>query len=285
MVFTLPRELKVLARYCPEEVYSALIRAAGQAVIDVGRSKLHLQLGSLVELQTWDQTMGFHPHAHCVVPSGGFSEDGTRWVSFEAQDLPDKTLANRFRTLLCRNILKAERRKKLGRLPATLSVEQLLAKVKERQWKVYAQPPFGGAQRLLAYLARYTYRVAITNERIVSYEDHQVTFRCWGTRSCVLGAQEFLQRFLLHVPPKGFVRIRSYGFLGNRKRKGKIENARQLIGNASAPKPREQSTALRLCPECAYKRGLSISHYAPAPEGTPQLDLHLRPPPNQPVAA
>ena len=135
MVFTLPRELKVLARYCPVETYNALIRSAGQAVIDVGRSKLHLRLGTLVELQTWDQNMGFHPHAHAAVPAGGFSEDGTRWVSFELKDLPAKTLANRFRTLLCRNLLKAERRGKLSQLPPTLSVEQLLARVKDRQWE------------------------------------------------------------------------------------------------------------------------------------------------------
>jgi len=285
MVFTLPRELKVLARYCPEETYNALIRSAGQAVIDVGRSKLHLRLGSLVELQTWDQNMGFHPHAHCAVPSGGFSEDGTRWVSFEPQDLPSKTLANRFRTLLCRNILKAKRLGKLGQLPATLSVEQLLAKVKSRQWQVYAQPPFSGTRALLEYLARYTYRVAITNERLESYEGHQVTFRRRGSSPCTLDGQEFVQRFLMHVPPKGFVRIRSYGFLGNRKRKQSIENARRLIGNASIPEPRERSTPLRLCPACAYKRGLSTSHYAPGPEVTPQFDLQLRPPPNEPIAA
>lgn len=290
MVFTMPRELKVLARYCPVETYNALIRSAGQAVIDVGRSKLRLRLGSLVELQTWDQNMGFHPHAHCAVPSGGFSEDGTRWVSFEPQDLPVKTLANRFRTLMCRNILKAERRGKLGRLPPALSVEQLLARVNGRPWKVYAQPPFGGPHKLLEYLARYTYRVAITNERIVSYEDHQVTFRCRDQhrnekRSCILGGQEFLQRFLMHVPPKRFVRVRSYGFLGNRKRKQNIESARQLIGDASTPEPREPFTPLRLCPACAYKRGLSMSHFAPSPEVTPQLELHLRPPPNEPVAA
>ena len=285
LVFTLPRELKVLARYCPEETYNALIRSAGQAVIDVGRSKLHLRLGILVELQTWDQNMGFHLHAHGVVPSGGFSEDGTRWVSFEPQDLPAKALANRFRTLLSRNILKAKKRGKFGRLPATLSVEQLLARVKDHQWKVYAQPASGGAPALLEYLARYTYRVAITNERIESYEDHRVTFRRRGNKPCTVDGQEFVERFVMHVPPKGFVRIRSYGFLGNRNRKQNIESARELIGNASPPEPQEPSTRLRVCPACAHKRGLSTSHYAPGPEITPQLDLHLRPPPNEPVAA
>jgi hypothetical protein len=285
MVFTLPRELKVLARYCPEQIYNALIRSAGQAVIDVGRSKLHLRLGTLVELQTWDQNMGFHPHAHAAVPAGGFSEDGTRWVSFELKDLPAKTLANRFRTLLCRNLLKAERRGKLSQLPPTLSVEQLVARVKDRQWEVYAQPPFGGTRALLEYLARYTHRVAITNERIVSYEDHQVTFKRRSNSPCTLDGQEFWQRFLMHVPPKGFVRIRSYGFLGNRKRKQSIESARRLIGNASTPEPREPFTPLRLCPVCAYRRGLSTSHYAPAPEVQPQFDLQLRPPPKEHVAA
>lgn len=291
MVFTPPRELKVLARFCPAATYSALIRAAGQAIIDVGRSKLHLRLGSLVELHTWDQNMGFHPHAHCAVPAGGFSEDKTQWVPFEPHDLPSKALANRFRTLMCRSIEKAKRRGKLSRLPATFSVEQLLARVKGCQWKVYVQPPSGGTQGLLEYLARYTYRVAITNERIESYEDHQVTFRRRGDgqpnehASCTLGAQEFLGRFLMHVPPKGFVRIRSYGFLGNHQRTQNIERARQLIGNENTPETQERFTPLRLCPACAARRGLSTLHFAPSPEVTPQFDLQLRPPPNEPVAA
>jgi hypothetical protein len=160
-----------------------------------------------------------------------------------------------------------------------------------REWNVYAKPPFGGVEKLLEYLSRYTYRVAITNDRIESYENHQVSFRCRGSHHqetrCTLAGQEFLRRFLMHVPPKGFVRIRSYGFLGNRNRKTNLERARQLIDQArqaaSSPK---RFQPLRLCPACyAARRNERALHFAPSPEVASQLALTLRPPPIYPVAA
>lgn len=287
VVFTTPAEFNILARYCPRAFYDALIRAAGQAVIDVGWSELNVQLGCLSQLHTWAQSMAQHLHAHCVVPCGGFSEDGERWVSFGPDDLPAKTLLNRFQLLLCKGIRTAAKQGRLKRLPDTVSVEQLLATALTRQWKVYTKPPFGGVGQLLEYLSRYTYRVAITDDRIVSYENHQVTFR-WrdyrhGNRErlITLDGVEFLRRFLMHVPPKGFVRIRSYGFLGNRKRKTKLERARQLIAKvqpmASSPEP---FRLLRLCPACFARRGYGRPpHYAPAPDVASQLPFNPRPPP------
>jgi hypothetical protein len=294
VVFTPPAELKVLARYCPEAFYDAVIRAAGQAIIDVGWSKLRAQLGSLAQLQTWTQTMLFHLHVHCVVPCGGFSEDGTRWVRFESDDLPISTLSNHFRSLVCKNIRAAARQGKLGQLPRKVSVEQLLATALNRTWRVYAEPPFGGAEKLLGYLARYTHRVAITNDRIQSYEDHQVTFRCRSgydgkeRKLCPLDGQEFLQRFLSHIPPRGFVRIRSYGFLGNRNRKKNLERARRLIGQGPQLEPeREHYQLLRLCPACyaAIGKGQRRPHFAPSPQAVPQLPFTLRAPPPRPLAA
>ena len=315
MVFTLPRELKVLARYCPEQIYNALIRSAGQAVIDVGRAKLHLRLGIIVaqvEPLRFRQRRRFRVLCPACMANRIREYERRRpqarnpcrpppSTSDPACRLPKTRLRARHHAhadgapcsdptsvvprLLCRNILKAERRGQLGRLPPTLSVEQILTKVKSCRWKVYARPSPGGTRGLLEYLAQYRYRVAITNERIVSYEEHDVTFRRRGQSPCTLEGQEFVQRFLLHVPPKGFVRIRSYGFLGNHKRKEKIENARKLIANAEATEPRERFTPLRLCPACAHKRGLRTAHYAPGPVVTPQFDLQLRPPPNEPVAA
>ena len=292
VVFTPPRELKILARYCPEAIYDAVIRAAGQAVIDVGSSKLHVQLGCSVQLHTWGQTMAFHLHAHCAVPCGGFSEDG-RWFSFATDDLPRKTLRNRFRSLLCKNIRAAAEQGKLGRLPREVSVAQLLEMVQSRKWTVYAEPPFGGAEKLFEYLSRYTYRVAITNDRIESYENHQVTFR-WRDyhhrneeKRYTVEGQEFLRRFLMHVPPRGFVRIRSYGFLGNRNRKKNVERAYQLIGQAQPIAPsREDFESLRLCPACYAERrnGRPAPHFA-SPEVASQLALTLRPPPIQALAA
>jgi hypothetical protein len=286
VVFTPPRELNVLALYCPREFYQALIHAAGQAIIDVGWSDLKIQLGTLVQLHTWGESLPLHPHAHCAVPMGGFSEDETRWVAFEQKDLPMKALGDRFRSLVCRSIQRAARGGKLEGLPRTIRVEQLLAAATSQEWRVYAEPALGGPEKLLEYLARYTYRVAITNERIESYENHRVTFRCRGEEEkvCTLDAQEFLRRFLMHVPPKGFVRIRSFGFLGNRNRKQNIERARALIGEATTREVHERFKPLRLCPACARKSRTNSSHFAPVPDVAPQLELSLRPPPEH-VAA
>jgi hypothetical protein len=147
VVFSAPPELKVLAQFCPDPLYDAVIRAAGQAVIDVGRSGLNAQLGCQVHLQTWSQRMAYHVHAHCVVPCGGFSADGSRWVSFEPDDLPPKALGRRFHALLCRFIRAAFERGEFERLPETITVEKLLARVKTRAGRVYAKPPFGGVRR------------------------------------------------------------------------------------------------------------------------------------------
>jgi hypothetical protein len=259
-------------------------------VIDVGRAELAAQLGCQVHLQTWSQRLAYHLHAHCVVPCGGFSADGSRWVSFEPNDLPRKALARRFRALLCRFIRAAFERGEFERLPETISVEKLLARVKTRPGRVYAKPPFGGVETLLEYLARYTYRVAITNERIDKYEEHQVTFR-WrdygqgSEKPCLLEGQEFLRRFVMHVPPRGFVRIRSYGFMGNRNRKQNLERARQLIGpTGTGPRIEGFKPRRRLCPSCSGRDERTL-HVARGPEVVPQFDLPLRPPPVAPLAA
>jgi hypothetical protein len=296
VVFTTPSELNVLALFCPREFYEALIRAAGQAVIDVGRFVLHAQLGCITEIQTWTQLMALDPHAHCAVPAGGFSNDGARWISFQPKDLPAAALAKRFRSLLCKRIRKAAQQGKFKQLPSTISVEQLLAKVIPLEWKVYAEPAFGGPQKLFEYLSRYVYRVAITNDRIESYENRQVTFRRRGSRHgkqvkrSTMHGQEFVRRWLLHVPPRGFVRIRSYGFLGNRNRKRNLERARQLLGSVKHQTPRSSSPQtfqlLRLCPKCSEaNRSKRTLHFAPPPEVASQITLSLRPPPIPPVAA
>jgi hypothetical protein len=289
VVFTVPREFNEVAVYCPETLFDVLIRAAGQAVIDVGGSRLHAQLGCQTQLQTWGQNMVWHLHVHCVVPCGGFSDDGGRWISFEPEELSVESLSNRFRTLLRKGVQTAARQGKLDRWPDTVSIDQLLAALRRRECRVYAKPPFGGVEKLLEYLARYVYRVAITNDRIVSYENQQVTFR-WRNyrhgneeRPCILDGQEFLRRLLMHVPPRGFVRIRSYGFLGNRNRKQNVERARQLIGIADTPRSRESFQSLRLCPACC-EREIRSRHFA-AVDVASQFDLPVRPPPTQPVAA
>lgn len=293
-VFNAPRELHQLARYCPKPVYDALIHAAGQAVIDVGRSELNARLGCQAQFQTWTQDLARHLHTHCVVPCGGFSEDGSKWIRFGPEQLPVRALSRRFRLLACRAIREAARDGQFERLPDTVSVEQILARVMDREWKVYAKPPFGGPKQLLAYLARYTNRVAITNDRIERYEDHHVTLR-WrdygdgghvGTRT--FDGQQFMGRVVMHVPPKRFVRNRAFGFLANRNRKSNLERARQLVGQDPAPAvaEREASEPLRLCPDCwAAKRGEHPTRRPQQIELASAPPFNLRSPPIQPTAA
>jgi hypothetical protein len=290
VVFKVPPEVNRLALYYPETIYEAVMRAAGQAVIDVGWSELHAQLGCLVQLQTWTQIMAQHVHGHCVVPCGGFSEDGSEWISFEPDQLPVKALSRRFKTLLCQSIRAAAQEGKLESWPETVSLDQVLRAVMACKRMVYAKPPFGGAEQLLGYLAKYMYRVAITNDRIEWYENHQVTFQWLDYRdgkikSCTLEAMEFLRRFLMHVPPSGFVRVRSYGFLGNRNRKKNLERARELIGTAAVPRSHEPFRAVRLCPACQERRRNERTHHVVRPDVRPQFDLPLRPPPIGHLAA
>lgn len=294
-VFNAPRELHKLARYRPKPVYDALIRAAGQAVIDVGRKDLKVRLGCQAQFHTWTQDLARHLHTHCVVPCGGFSEDGTIWVSFQPEKLSVGALSRRFRLLACRALREAARAGEFEGLPGVVSVEQILARVRARDWKVYAKPPFGGPEQLLAYLARYINRVAITNDRIESYEDHQVTLRMRGdgdgdhVGTQIFDGQQFLQRIVMHVPPKGFVRTRAFGFLANRNRKANLERARQFIGQTDTPTPERepvQRQPLRLCPPCwAAMRGGGSPQRPQQMRLAPTLPLVLRPPPTHPVAA
>lgn len=258
VVFTVPEELNVIALWCPQVFYAALLQAAGRTLQEVGWSKLRARLGVLAILHTWGQNLWLHPHAHCVVPGGGFSEDGKRWISVPNPEylLPVKVLRRRFRTLLCRRLRSAARRGQLHRLPAEESAEQLIATAAAKEWIVYAKAPFGGPEQVLEYLSQYTHRVAISNSRILAYEDHQVTYR-WrdyadGNRvkESTIDAQEFLRRFLLHVLPERFVRIRYFGFFANRHRAENIQLARTLIGHHEPLRFREPARSPRLCPLC-----------------------------------
>lgn len=259
VVFTVPEELNVIALWCPEVFYAALLRAAGQALLDVGLTQLDAHLGVLAILHTWGQLLWLHPHVHCVVPGGGFSRDGKRWISVPNPGylLPVKVLSRHFRTLLCRRLRRAARSGQLRRLPAEVSAEQVIKTAAGKPWVAYAKAPFGGPEQVLDYLSQYTHRVAISNSRILAYESHEVRFR-WrdyadGNRvkECTLDAQEFLRRFLLHVLPERFVRIRYFGFFANRHRAENIQRARALIGQIEVLRfQRERVRPRRLCPAC-----------------------------------
>ena len=258
VVFTVPGALNAIALYCPEFFYAELLRAAGKALLDVGRQKLHVQLGCMAVLHTWGQNLSLHPHAHCVVPGGGLSEDGSRWVGLRngAYLLPVKVLASRFRTLLCRAVRLAHKAGQLTRVPEELATGEAIRRASKQDWIVYAKPPFGGPAQVLEYVSRYTHRIAISNRRILSFTtDGRVAFH-WrdyadGNRKKVmsLDVMEFLRRFLMHVLPDRFVRIRYFGFLANAKRRARIELARRLLGT-EAPRPRERPVRLILCAAC-----------------------------------
>jgi hypothetical protein len=269
VVFTVPEEFNGLARCAPRVFYDLLFRAAARTLADVAESRLHVQLGVLCVLHTWSQTLVLHPHIHCVVPGGGLSFDKKRWITIRKRTffLPVRVLSRRFRTLLCSMLRQAD-------LPPSVdrgALRVLLAAVERREWVVYAKPPFGGPTQVLAYLANYTHSIAISNRRIVHFDGELVTFRYRDSRSdnthrlMTLDANEFVRRFLLHVVPKGFVRIRYYGFLANRRRAASIALARELIGNPiSLPEPRIVVASQR-CPHCHLGTLCVIARLDPQP--------------------
>lgn len=257
VVFTVPVMLNEIALYCPEVFYAALLRAAGNAILDVGLTKLRARLGCLTILHTWGQNLSLHPHVHCVVPGGGFSSDGVRWIGLRNPTylLPIKVLSRRFRTLLCAALRQAARAGKLQRLPDRVPPHLTIEGAAAQEWIAYAKPPFGGPRYALEYLSRYTHRVAISNRRIVAFTGDRVTFR-WRDYSdanrpklCSITALEFMRRILMHVLPDRFVKIRYYGFLNNRRRTRNIERARNLIGTTGPAQVWRPKPAL-LCPAC-----------------------------------
>lgn len=266
VVFTIPAMLNPIALHCPEVFYAALLRAAGNALLDVGWSKLKARLGCLTILHTWGQNLSLHPHVHCVVPGGGFSGDGKGWVSLRNPKylLPIKVLARRFRTLLCHALRTAERKGELERMPVDVLPHITIEGAAAQEWIAYAKRPFGGPEQVLSYLSQYTHRIAISNQRIVAFEDGKVTFR-WRdyadenrTKLCTLNAIEFLRRFLQHVLPDRFVRIRYFGFLANRNRGNNIRRARAAIGRIAPLRfPDRRHTAV-LCPTCREQRTTSV---------------------------
>jgi hypothetical protein len=257
VVFTVPEMLNEIALYCPEVFYAALLRAAGNAILDVGLTKLRARLGCLTILHTWGQNLSLHPHVHCVVPGGGFSSDGSRWISLRNPSylLPIKVLSRRFRTLLCTALRHAAHAGKLQRLPDHVPPHLTIEGAAAQEWIAYAKPPFGGPRYVLEYLSRYTHRVAISNRRIVAFTGEKVTFR-WRDYSdsnrpklSSVTALEFIRRLLMHALPDRFVKIRYYGFMNNQNRTRNIARARALIG-AAAPAQVWRPKPLVLCPAC-----------------------------------
>jgi hypothetical protein len=252
VVFTLPEEIAAIAYQNKEVVYRILFRATSETLRTIAADPKHLgaEIGFFAVLHSWGQNLLFHPHLHCVVPGGGLSPDGDRWISCRAGFfLPVRVLSRLFRRLFLESLEKAFNKHKLRFFTSLCELQQrqaflrYLAPLRHAEWVVYAKPPFAGPQQVLDYVGRYTHRVAISNNRLLDIEDGQVRFRYKDYRHdsqqkvMTLSADEFIRRFLLHVLPDGFQRIRYYGFLGNRFRQEKLQRCRQLLGMASADQP------------------------------------------------
>jgi hypothetical protein len=274
VVFTVPAQVAQVALQNKRILYDMLFRASAESMKELAADPRHLgaQLGFIGLLHTWGQTLHHHPHIHYVVPGGGLAEGGKRWMACaKGFFLPVKPLARLFRGKFLAYLRQAFESGRLifqGEL-AALATDQvfdaLLATLYDIDWVVYAKPPFGGPEQVLKYLARYTHRVAIANARILSLRDGRVRFaykdyaRGGRQRVMTLDAMEFIRRFLLHVLPKGFVRMRHFGFLANPVRRERIARCRELLGVTCASQAMAEATAhdgelhepqATVCPNC-----------------------------------
>jgi hypothetical protein len=244
VVFTIPETLGPVALQNKRLLYSFLFRSVSETLLEIARDPKHLgaQIGFIGVLHTWGQNLHHHPHIHCVVPGGGLSPDQSRWISCRSGFfLPVRVLSRLFRRKFLALLRKAYEKGDLtltGKLQGLSDPRQwkhFLQPLQQTDWVVYAKPPFGGPEQTLKYLARYTHRVAISNQRLVSIEEGKVTFRIKDyangnrKRTMTLDAVEFIRRFLLHVLPSGFMHIRHYGFLANRIRSERLARCRQLL--------------------------------------------------------
>jgi Putative transposase/Transposase zinc-binding domain len=244
VVFTLPEQLSPLALQNKRIIYNLLFKAASETLLEIAADPRHLgaRIGFFAVLHSWGQTLQAHPHLHCVIPGGGLSADNSQWIACRPGFfLPVKVLSRLFRgkfVAFLREARKQDRLTYAGQLSALAEGEEFnhwLRELSRIEWVVYAKPPFGGPQQVLKYLARYTHRVAISNSRLLELNDDKVTFRYKdyaagnATKIMTLGVQEFTRRFLLHVLPRGLVRIRYYGFLANCCRAQKLKLCRRLL--------------------------------------------------------
>ena len=250
VVFTVPAAAAEIAFQNKETVYAIVFRAAAEALRTIAADPKHLgaEIGLVAVLHSWGQTLQHHPHIHCLVPGGGPSLDGTRWVACRPGFfLPVRVLSRLFRRLFLAELDAAFAASRLGffgelaALAEPAAFARRLKELRRVEWVVYAKPPFGGPQQVLAYLGRYTHRVAIANARLVDITEEHVAFRWRDYRHhsrakvMILTADEFIRRFLLHTLPDGFHRIRHYGFLANGHRAAKLALCRSLLDTATAP--------------------------------------------------
>ncbi len=306
VVFTLPARIASFAYQNKAVVYDLLFKASSQAVLTIAADPEHLgvRIGITAVLHTWGSTMTHHPHVHMIVPGGGISLDGSRWLSCQPRFLlPVPVLTKLFQGLMLAKLLAAHKAGRLAffgphaHLAERRAFAAYLAPLRRITWYVYAKPPFGGPKAVLAYLARYTHRVAIANSRLLTRDQQGVTFRYKEYRAdgrarqkvMTLATNEFIRRFLLHVLPHGFHRIRHYGLLARPSCADNIARARKLLAvtmpqdhnaDAGAVDPNEPTTPSHLCPCCGgrmitieiFERGSTPRHRPTGPITAIRID-------------
>ena len=305
VVFTLPTQVADIAYQNKAAIYGILFKASAEALITIAADPKHLgaRVGVLSVLHTWGSALTHHPHVHMIVPGGGISLDGKSWVSCRPGFfLPVRVLSRLFRRLFLEKLVAAHRGAQLqffgSHAPLTdpKAFAAYLAPLRKSEWVVYSKRPFGGPKEVLRYLARYTHRVAISNRRLIALDDKNVTFKWKDYRIegherykvMTLAINEFIRRFLMHVLPQGFHRIRHYGLLANTARAGNIARARALLAvpmlpidaiNAASTNVNEPQTPEHPCPCCGgrmiiietFERG-SSPKYRPPPTPAIRID-------------
>ena len=275
VVFSIPAELADIALQNKAQIYDLLFRTASETMLTIAADPRHLgaRIGITAVLHTWGSALTHHPHIHMIVPGGGISLDGTRWVSSRASFLlPVRVLSKLFRRLFLTRLVELYAAGDLNFFGGQAGLRdrrvflRRIAKMRQKNWVVYAKPPFAGPAAVLAYLSRYTHRVAISNRRLISLDDSGVTFRYKDYRrdgaarygTMTLGTDEFIRRFLLHVLPKGFHRIRHYGLLATGLRQANLARARALLAVVLTAAPADPAEPADLRPPCPCCGGRMI---------------------------
>jgi hypothetical protein len=299
VVFTLPAPIADIAYTNKAAIYDALFKAASETLLRIAADPKHLgaKIGATMVLHTWGSALTHHPHVHCIVPGGGLSLDGARWIACRPRFLlPVRVLSRLFRRLMLERLIAAHARgdlKFFGEHAALIDGGAFRAYLKplwRSEWVVYAKRPFAGPDQVLSYLARYTHRVAISNSRLIAFDGASVAFKVKDYRkqgdarygSMSLDAHEFIRRFLLHVLPDGFHRIRHYGLLANGARTENLARARELLAVQEPPEPDDGANdpeAPAPCPCCGgrmilidvFERGAAPRTWPCAPV-SPNLD-------------
>ncbi len=297
IVFTLPEGLRPLALRNQKVVYNLLFKSVSETLTELARDSKHLgaEIGFMAILHTWSQTLIDHPHLHCLVTGGGLSPDGKRWVSSRKDFfIPVHVLSSLFRGKFLDGLKKEYGAGKL-RFPGQIeelkeasAFKRFLTNLYHQEWVVYCRPPLKNPEKVMDYLGRYTHRVALSNDRLVKMEGNQVTFR-WRDSAdnnkiklLTLEAFEFIRRFLLHVLPEQFVKIRYYGILSHRSRKGKLLRCKRLLGVVTSEEPEQvpketwQDLLTRItgidptiCPHCGKGKMIQREILLPQQNGRP----------------